>query len=157
MNLVTNLDNSIVNSDWFDSIEIINNKILVYVKEMSLDILQAIPQKIDGKPVFVHFLSSKNVSIDHYVDKKDFGSTTQSGSEYQMLHCELSDMRKLCDYSSILDIFYEIHDGDNAITSFSEEYPMIKESMKVLYNKYGFDPIFKEINFRIEMEEDLLD
>lgn len=149
MDLVNSLGSNVVNSDWFDSIELIDNKVLVYVKEMNLGILQEIPQKIDNKHVFVHFLSSKNVSIDDYVNVEIIDNETSS--DYQQLHSELSDMRKYCSYETILDIFYEVHDKDNSITNESKLYPFVKESMEMLYDKFGFDVIHDEISVRIDI------
>jgi hypothetical protein len=59
---------------------------------------------------------------------------------------ELSRLEKICGSNTLQDIFYEIHDGKNAVTNLSDRYPLIKGSLQSLYDEYGFDVIYEELD-----------
>jgi len=59
---------------------------------------------------------------------------------------ELERLEKLCGTNALQDIFYEIHDGRNAVTNLSARYPEVHDRMEKLYNEYGFDVIYEELD-----------
>jgi hypothetical protein len=42
----------------------------------------------------------------------------------------------------VRDIFYEIHDGPNALTQLSDTHPYARDCLDKLYEEYGFDVLF---------------
>jgi hypothetical protein len=42
-------------------------------------------------------------------------------------------------------IFFETHDGKNAVTNYSEQYPNVRQRMEKLYNTFGFDVLYDKI------------
>lgn len=61
------------------------------------------------------------------------------------LIAELDRLEKICGTHGLETIFYEVHDGKNAVTNLSVKYPEVKKSMQKLYDTYGFDIIYEEI------------
>lgn len=57
----------------------------------------------------------------------------------------LTRLEKQCGANILFDIFFEVHDGKNAVTNLGARYPEVKEAMKELYDEYGFDPIYEEL------------
>lgn len=63
-----------------------------------------------------------------------------------MLISELERLEKVCGSNILQDIFYETHDGPNAVTNLSARYPGVREDMQRLYVMYGFDVIYEELD-----------
>lgn len=59
---------------------------------------------------------------------------------------ELDKLEKQCGSNILQDIFYEIHDGKNAVTKLGERYPEVQTAMRRLYSEYGFDTIYNELD-----------
>jgi hypothetical protein len=64
----------------------------------------------------------------------------------QALTDELDRLEKLCGSNILQEIFYEVHDGKNKVTNMSARYPVIEQDIKKLYDKYGFDTIYEELD-----------
>lgn len=62
------------------------------------------------------------------------------------LQTELDRLEKLCGSYTLNDIFYEIQDGKNAVTNMSARYPEVRTRLEKLYNQYGFDVIYEELD-----------
>ena len=63
-----------------------------------------------------------------------------------LLTQELDRLEKQCGSNILQDIFYEIHDGKNAVTNLGAKYPDVRESLMDLYRAYGFDIIYEELD-----------
>ncbi|CAM6004238.1 unnamed protein product [Sphagnum balticum] len=63
-----------------------------------------------------------------------------------LLTRELDRLEKQCGSNILQDIFYEIHDGKNAVTNLGAKYPEVRESLMDLYRAYGFDVIYNEMD-----------
>lgn len=61
------------------------------------------------------------------------------------LHDELRKLEKMCHASVLSDIFFEVHDGKNAVTDMSAKYPDVAAKMQALYDEYGFDVLYEEL------------
>lgn len=59
---------------------------------------------------------------------------------------EIDRLEKICGSNALQDIFYETHDGRNAVTNLSARYPEVRSSMEKLYSEYGFDVIYEELD-----------
>lgn len=59
---------------------------------------------------------------------------------------ELDKLEKQCGSLTLQDIFYEIHDGPNAVTNMSGRYPDVRRGLSKLYQQYGFNVIYEELD-----------
>ena len=59
---------------------------------------------------------------------------------------ELDRLERISGSNALQDIFYEIHDGKNAVTNLSARYPEVRTSLERLYQDYGFDVIYEELD-----------
>ena len=67
------------------------------------------------------------------------------------LQNELERLEKICGSYSLQDIFYEVHDanltsGRNTVTNLSARYPEVRKALDKLYDQYGFDVIYEELD-----------
>ena len=144
------------------------NSIVAYVKYQSAEIEKSVPQKIDGFDVRAHFLASlceekdkfvttqSSISLPSYVPLTSlpgFTVATDVVLEDEVvttlaldLHNELWKLRRVCGADNLTDIFYEVHDGTNALTSVSQGYPEVRTKVQELYNEFGFDVLFEELD-----------
>lgn len=156
--------------DWFYEVEAEARRYVVYVNYMCSEQDTIIPDMVQGRQVVVHFTSAKTGSAQDYMaeDKKTFtyhqfpfltpdssGSITQedleaglkelSAPNETILVQELTRLEKQVGPNILFDIFFEIHDGKNAVTTLGSKFPETHEGMKRLYDDYGFDPIYNEL------------
>jgi hypothetical protein len=154
------------NNDWFSGVGTDNyGRYVVYTRYMSLNILRQVVDKLEDKPVLVHFSSAQEVNKDQYVnnltpvllsedvldeehllDENDLEEVAELEVGLVELVEELDRLEKLCNSNTVQDIFYEVHDGINAVTNLSARYPEVRAAMEVLYKKYGFDIIYEELD-----------
>jgi len=169
---IEKLHDSFKNKDWFFSVGKDEfNRVVVYVKYMCQSTLYDIPTSINGQQVLVHFAGSHTATLDRFVtdenksmfrlkslaaeaedpDKNDledeleldFDIPSFSFHDVKDLINELERLEDICG-AAVEDIFYEIHDGKNAVTNFSAKFPEVRRSMESLYEDYGFDIISEQ-------------
>lgn len=156
-------------NDWFFDIEIDkNNNLVMYTHWMNGEILKQVPSDIEGHQVFLHFSSAKlakredfvNIAPIPLVNIKALDVTSDAeylGQEVELsssnLELDLSDLiknldslEKICGTNILQDIFYEIHDEPNNVTNLSAKFPEIRKSLENLYDRYGFDIIYEELD-----------
>lgn len=61
------------------------------------------------------------------------------------LQNELDRLEKICGANTLSDIFFEIKDGKNAVTNLSARYPEVRQRLDALFDEYGFDVIYEEL------------
>lgn len=157
--------------DWFYDIGTDQyGRIVVYVKYMCHETLHDIPDQAGGIQVLVHFAASKLASRDQFVEKPQsrllpvatgtlppppvdqivevVGSLSGADEDRSLRHLqnELDRLEKICGSYTLSDIFYEIQDGKNSVTNLSGRYPEVRKSMEKLYDQYGFDVIYEELD-----------
>jgi hypothetical protein len=162
--------------DWFHSVAVEQyGRIVVYVNYMCQETLYDVPDKVANRQVLVHFAASKFATREQFtsstqkkedniaiplvkpiVDITDQAELIDDGVEElpsSFLQFDLNDLckelnrlEKICGSNALQDIFYEIHDGRNAVTNLSARYPDVKSSMEKLYQEYGFDVIYEELD-----------
>lgn len=149
--------------EWFDSVGHDEYKRLtVYVKYMNLDVLTEIPLQLEGSHVLVAFATSKRVVAEDFKrqpvttaplpqeELPDLFSADEDDKVIEStdeLCAELDRLEKICGSNCLQDIFYEIHDGpNNSVTNLSARYPEVKDRMSTLYDEYGFDLIYEELD-----------
>lgn len=144
--------------DWYHDAGVDSSgRIVIYVNRMSQDIEKAIPTSMFGKQVLVHFAASKLASKDKFTEslvklppEEKYEELDESDiivdADLSYLTDELDRLEKLCNSNILQDIFYEVHDGKNAVTNLSGRYPEVRESMEKLYSNFGFDVIYEEMD-----------
>jgi hypothetical protein len=161
--------------DWFDSVGVEKHgRPTVYIKYSCEETLYDIPDYVGGRQVLSHFASSKGAreveltfrphednipipltnkipDVADEVELEDPDGTVELPSsflEYDLtgLCKELDRLEKQCGSNCLQDIFYEVHDGRNAVTNNSARYPEVRSSLEKLYKEYGFDVIYEELD-----------
>lgn len=152
--------------DWFSHVDIDHlQRFVIYVKFMNEETM-AIPDKCDGRRVVVTFaVSDPKVLKAKYGTPKTLGELHlgtysppfavskvkeeedfMEESDIDDLIFELDRLEKLCGSKALQDIFYEVHDKKNAVTDVSGKYPYVRSCMDKLYNNFGFDVIYEELD-----------
>lgn len=148
--------------DWFDHVDLDSRqRYVVYVKFMNEETIAVSQQNLDGVPVLTAWATSK----PSYVKAKY--NTVKTLSELRPytppapdappvveldedalddLVFELDRLERLCGSKSLQDIFYEIHDGRNAVSNVSDKFPYVRSCMNKLYDTFGFDVIYEELD-----------
>lgn len=144
--------------DWFDEACIEGQRYIVYVFQMGAGIDENIPDQVAGHQVVAHFSSAKNISPNQYIiscskvgsltleDLTEELSSDLSVPNLSDLCKELDRLEKICGSNILQDIFYEIKDGKNAVTNLRAKFPDVHKAMIRLYDEYGFDPIYNEMD-----------
>lgn len=154
--VLTTLVTKFGTKDWFHSVEIepkFGRDIVVYTKHMSSDILKAIPEKVDEHSIVVHFSAYKEASTSKFAEKPiapkveiiEVVKEEEEVEEVDDLVTKLWVLKKICGKESLSNIFYEIHDKEEALTADSKEFPEVRAQLEELYNTLGFDVLFEEI------------
>jgi len=146
--------------DWFYEAAAEAHRYVIYVNYMDKSQDSIIPDKMHGKQVVVHFTRSKTVTAqDYLVGNKPVAISWDGIPTLARLNdddidvpnlnelCrELDRLEKQCGSNILQDIFYEIHDKKNAVTNLGARYPEVQSAMKRLYDEYGFDTIYNELD-----------
>jgi hypothetical protein len=151
---VKELDEMLSSHDWFHSAGKDEfGRLVVYVNWMSKDILgDLVPREISGNQVVVHFASFKLATREKYTDcptkAKELIPLSEDEESVDLVNLikELDRLEAICGSNMLQDIFYEIHDQKNAVTNLSSKFPQVRNAMEKLYNEYGFDIIFEEMD-----------
>ncbi len=157
---------------WFHSMETETSgrgRIVVYVKYMDKEVLTGVPDTIDGKQVVVHFSGAKLATREMFTNNPNAPGATlkayvpvsmgcevpheicsecpvdESEPDVANLVAELAKLEKHYDVKTLSDIFFETHDKQNSVTDLSVRYPEARQVMERLYNEYGFDLIYDEL------------
>lgn len=149
--------------DWYDSVGLDkSDRYVVYTKLINSEVMLAVRQNLNGKQVLVAFAHAKpnSDSRSRYVHFHDFSKSRQEITlpvipepvkedvlDLDYLIAMLDKLEKWCGSNNILqDIFYEIHDGKNAVTNLSARFSYVREELDKLYETYGFDIIYEELD-----------
>jgi hypothetical protein len=160
------LGNLFRDREWFFDIgmDSLGNYIM-YVKFMNHETLHDIPDRVADRHVLVHFAASKTASATQFTNAPSNVLDITHQAEYlgqadeieelpshlleddlDDLLVELDHLEKKCGSNILQDIFYEVHDKDRAVTNLSDRYPEVRGTMEKLYDKYGFDVIYEELD-----------
>lgn len=161
--------------DWFADVGTDQfGRYVVYIKYMCPETISGIVDYHEGVQVVVHFdmsktatrdqftsnLSAPGASLKQYVAadyakpieapwvemKGDVTEPAEEDKSLRHLTDELDKLEKLVGTNILQDIFYEIHDGPNSVTNLSSRYPIVRKSLDRLYDEYGFDVIYEEMD-----------
>ena len=153
------LKNNLQNYDWFYDVGINEWGVpTIYVHSMSSKIFQIIFDNSKDLTIdypCVHFASALTVDASKYVVNltkpqisliDDPEPDENLGYSELNLSEEIGNLRKICGVNILSDIFYEIHDGKNAITNLSVKFPEVREGLDKLYSTYGFNLIYEQVD-----------
>lgn len=148
------LANKFKSQDWFHSVgQDQYKRTVVYVHYVSLDILNVVPSDLNGQ-VLVHYACSlpsgnnyrTKVSNSFVPPIPPMGAATEEVN----LHEQLWNLQRVCGRNNLIDIFYEVCDGDDAVTDVSLDFPEVRTAMGVLYDKIGPDVLFDELDIEYD-------
>lgn len=146
--------------EWFnDVVPGDHDRIIVCVNHMDNETHTLIPDFINNHQVLVHYASYYSIDKDKYTDKQtklvvvnDLPIPSRSGlvsdvpaPDFDFLVSELDRLERIGGSNILFDVFFEEHDGKNAVTNLSAKYPEIRKSIHDLYEIYGFDIIYDEL------------
>lgn len=165
--VVATLKQKFQNNKWFHDVALDRyNRPVVYVYELSREVDETVPQTLGGRQVLVHWASSLTFKKEQFVsngkenDAEPISLLTKvedvsNDVEYDIqddeiqsigfLMEELDRLEKICGHNILEDMFYEIHDGKNAVTNLSSRFPEVRVVLDKLYNEFGFDVIYEEL------------
>lgn len=146
--------------DWFCDAEIDNfGRFVVYVDKMDISFIGSTPDIIGGCHVLFHFASSQfsnknsepiknynsinNIYRDYVLT--NFSDFEENYMNLSLLTNELESLEKICGIEILGHLFYEIHDDINAVTNYSNDYPEVRQKMEKLYQTYGFDVLYEQL------------
>ena len=147
--------------DWFSDVGLDEYKRpVIYAKRINKEVLSVVPDKIGDFYVYVHFASFKTATREAFVEDKSRTRLFVAPKAVQVepekedevppdmafLTTELDRLERVCGSNILQDIFYETHDGSNAVTNLSARYPDVKEGVQRLYKMYGFDVVYEELD-----------
>ncbi len=155
---VLQLQESLKKHDWFFDLQTEPNRFIVYTHWMNAEVLKEVPATWAERQVLLHFAAAKTVRADQYVQEvKNYipqviaeysipDTESNTTLNVQDLIEELDSLEKICGSNILQDIFFEVHDGKNAVTNLSAKYPEVRASLESLYIDYGFDVIYEELD-----------
>lgn len=147
MNNLNNLKNALKDKIWFYDTGIDEyDRPVVYVHLMNSSIFKELSevskQFLETSPC-IHYASSSLFERSKYVNEINLiKNLPNSIYTLDFLFHELNKLKDVCGLNILSDIFYEVHDGQNAITNLSAKFPEVKDSLDKLYAEYGFDLIY---------------
>lgn len=161
--------------DWYakkvDKNPILWNSIVAYVNYFNMEVYKTVPDKIGDFQVRIHFIGSYTAKADYFKTpppatkdtfyklveeiEKDgplpsvlaasFDEDDVVGFTEVDVPEEVWQLSKLCGWETLEDIFYEVHDGPNAVSNKSKDFPAVRSKMEELYALVGFDVLADEI------------
>jgi hypothetical protein len=158
---LTLLNSLLKDKAWFHEVSMDNyGRFVVYAYYINPSIEADVPDKVANRSVLLHFAASKMAqrsqfagevkvppALDDIIDvTEDAILINESVGDLTLLTNELDRLEKLCGTHILQDIFYEIHDGKNAVTNLSAKFPDVRRWMEDLYDAYGFDVIYEEMD-----------
>ena len=154
-NALNKLREMFKDQDWYYDVGIEEfGRLVVYCNYMNIEVLTAVPDSIDGTDVLTWFAAYKQAGKEKYADnqtkmtpvKQVEVEPEEEEVDMKLLIKELDRLEKLCGSRTLQDIFYEVHDGPNAVTNLSARFPEVREGMQKLYKTYGFDLVYEEMD-----------
>ena len=155
------LTNTYSKEPWYHSAEVdAFGRYVLYSKYLSKEILETIPLTHNEKHILIHFSAYKDLNPTQFTftaSPANLSAVEETEDEdlSEDIHNELWSLKKICGEDNLVEILYEIHE-DNAstkglsdyalgITNVSKEFPEVRKQLEALYNKYGCDILFDEV------------
>jgi hypothetical protein len=155
---------------WFDSVGINTfGKMVVFVHYINSEVMQSVPDKYEDKYVVTQFTTTRSevlkakynttytpeyyyapsvtavVNIPQHIEINQVPNEDKE-LDVNFLISELDRLEKICGSRTLQDIFYEVHDGKNAVTNLKTSFPEVYDDILDLYEEFGFDIIYNELD-----------
>lgn len=147
LDVTTSLKQSYGHYDWFHSVgEDQYRCTVLYVKYLNAEVLNLTLNL--PRDVKIHFAGSLEATLTQYANviPSPVEPVVSNEPDPINVRSELFDLSRICGRDNLVDIFYEVHDGPNAVSSISNDYPSARQGMQVLYDAVGFDILFEELD-----------
>lgn len=139
--------------DWFVRVDVNDRKplkLIVYTKWQTGEILKEIPDRVDDYQVLVHFSYDKVEPVKlSPILQGNFPKSSEIKSNKKLeddnLIAEFFRMKDIYGNNVVESIFYEEHDGKNCVTNLSDKFPELRNTIHLLYDRYGFDFIYNKL------------
>lgn len=155
---VKHLEKICNDKDWFHSISMDQfGRLVVYTHKMNKEVFHLVPDRINKLQVLVHFVGSALAKKEDFISYPDAPfslmpvkiieelTDDEVTMDLQELEIELDRLEKICGNHILSEIFFELHDKHNAVTNLSGKYPAVRDSVAKLYDEYGFDILYEQI------------
>jgi len=126
--------------DWFEMLDIVDNKIIFYVNYMSKKVFDVIPDSINSKQVLVHFYCSKMADKNFYTKVYNYEDFVRDSDIQDFI----SDNMKIYGRTVLGCMFYEVY-NPNSGTSLKTKYPHLHTETTNICEKYGYMSVLKEL------------
>ena len=156
---ISQLTTLLSNYPWFSGKVLENpklhNSIIAYVHYMDGEVLRTVPDSIDGVDVRLHFFASCPTEPSKFVTTVAQSSLpiyvpTLKEAEPALppfdLHNEIWNLTRVCGRDNLIDIMYEVRDGDDAVTNIGSEYPEVFNAMKEITTKVSYEDLLEELD-----------
>lgn len=150
---------SLKDKPWFHSMETDSSgRIVIYAAYIDKEVEASVPAVWEGKQVLMHFASAKLATREKFTNNPNAPGATlkayvpdvdvsdDAEPDIANLTAELEFLESLYNTEALSDIFFEIKDQHNAVTDLSKRYPDARKSLEKLYDTYGFDVLFNEMD-----------
>lgn len=132
------LKENFIGTDWFYDTGLDNfNRPVVYVHYMNSDIFAQIRAKT--QEAIIHYSSYSKCKKENYIEHLN------PELELDHLNDQIRYLTSICKKSLLQDIFYEVHDGSDAVTNFSSALSDVRQILEDLYNTYGYDLLYERL------------
>jgi hypothetical protein len=137
--------------EWFSDVSTeLHDRYIVYVHYMDADIFSFIPQTFNGKQIVIHFAANRKAVKDYWINTPNTTALAFVKVEEDSLEFLIDEIERLAmkaDIDTLISIFEEVHDGpENAVTNLSGQYPEIRKRMEKLYDTFGYDIVWEELD-----------
>lgn len=129
------------NCDWFESVAIKPDQIIIYSNRMGEDVFNQIPDKINNKNVKLHFYASKICNPSMYVKTYSYENFTRDYSLFKFV----KDNTDIYGRTIMASMFFEVHDGVNSVTNLKIKYPHLYVEMQNYYEEFGYIALSREL------------
>jgi hypothetical protein len=133
--------------EWFWGISTEHDRYIVYADYINSAVEELVPQTYNGKQVLLHFSTNSNIRKLEFTNIPSVlaGSPIEIEEQEILLTEELETLEKRVGSEALQDLLFEVHDGDQALTHLSLKYPDVRDELEILYDRYGFDELYIEI------------
>jgi hypothetical protein len=147
MDRLQSLKDSFKNDSWFYDVGLDTfNRPVLYVHLLNKDIINYIREKDNSNDFLIHYAAYAKININNYITIiENKAESNVDDLDLNYLVDEVNYLQSVCKRSILQDIFYEVHDGKNAVTNLSSAFPEVKDSISDLYQIYGYDLLYEEL------------
>jgi hypothetical protein len=136
---------------WFSDVATdASGRYIVYANYIDLEVLTFVPRTFENKQVLVHFASYRRANQEYWLNTPNTTAPAFSHAveedDVDFLIDELERLENKTNIDIVTSIFYEIVDGDDAITDLSSKYPDIRKRIEKLYNTFGVDVLYDQLD-----------